>query len=172
MGKRKKLDPLDVKILEELQRDCRMPLQDIADRIRHPNDPSSTVPTSTVHYRVKRLEKDGIIDGYYAKINPELIGLDYITIIQILVTCKEYSDESIGEDLSKIPGVGAVYYSLGEQDFFVLTRSRNREEFLQILNKIMAVKGVLRTFTQVIAKVIKEDPRLNLSSLVRTKEED
>ncbi len=171
MGKRKKLDRLDVKILQELQRDCRMPLQDIADRIRHPNDPSSTVPTSTVHYRVKRLEKENIIDGYYAKINPELIGLDYITIIRILVKCKEYSDESIGKELSNIPGVGAVYYSLGEQDFFVLTRSTNREEFLKILNKIMAVEGVVRTFTQVIAKVIKEDPRLNLSALLRPEDD-
>ena len=52
-----KLDKLDYKILRELQRDCRI-LQEIADNVG--------APVSTIHYRVKRLEKDGVIKGYSA----------------------------------------------------------------------------------------------------------
>jgi Lrp/AsnC family leucine-responsive transcriptional regulator len=154
MTKMDKLDDLDVAILQELQKDCRIPLQDIAEKVKS--------PTSTVHYRVKRLEREGIIDGYYAHINPEKVGMDYITIIRIMASYGPKYYEKIGNELKGIPGIWAVYYSLGEQDFFVLTRSKDRTEFMEILDKVMSTKGVERTATQVIAKVVLEDPRLQI----------
>jgi Lrp/AsnC family leucine-responsive transcriptional regulator len=156
---RNNLDELDLEILAELQKDCRTPLQDIARRVGH--------PPSTVHYRVKRLEKEGIIDGYYAKVNPEKIGMDYITVIRIFARyAPEYYD-TVGKELEKVPGVWAVYYSLGDQDFFILTRSEDRNDFMTTLNAIMSIKGVERTKTQVIARVIKEDPRIDIARKIR-----
>jgi DNA-binding Lrp family transcriptional regulator len=154
MTKTQKLDELDVAILRELQKDCRVPLQDIAAKVKS--------PTSTVHYRVKRLEREGLIDGYYAHINPEKVGMDYITIIKIMASYGPKYYERIGNDLRNIPGIWAVYYSLGEQDFFVLTRSKDRIEFMETLDKVMSTKGIERTATQVIAKVVLEDPRLQI----------
>ena len=154
------LDKLDLEIIAELQKDCRTPLQDIARRVGH--------PPSTVHYRVKRLEKEGIIDGYYAKINPEKIGMDYITVIRIFARYAPEYYNTVGKELSKVPGVWGVYYSLGEQDFFVLTRSENRKDFMATLDHIMAIKGVQRTKTQIIAHVIKEDPRIDIDRKIKT----
>jgi Lrp/AsnC family leucine-responsive transcriptional regulator len=154
MTKTQKLDELDVAILRELQKDCRVPLQVIAAKVKS--------STSTVHYRVKRLEREGIIDGYYAHINPEKVGMDYITIIKIMASYGPKYYERIGNDLRNIPGIWAVYYSLGEQDFFVLTRSKDRIEFMETLDKVMSTKGIERTATQVIAKVVLEDPRLQI----------
>jgi hypothetical protein len=45
-----------------------------------------------------------------------------------------------------------------------MTRSKNREEFLKIIDKILEVKGIKQIHTQVVAKLIKEDPRLELFS--------
>lgn len=156
----KNLDKLDLEIIAELQKDCRTPLQDIAKRVGH--------PPSTVHYRVKRLEKEGIIDGYYAKINPEKVGMDYITVIRIFARYASKYYNVVGKELSKVPGVWAVYYSLGEQDFFVFTRSENRSDFMATLDEVMAIKGVQRTKTQIIAHVIKEDPRIDIKRKFRT----
>ena len=69
------LDELDIAILEELQKECRTSLQEIAEKVG--------APTSTAHYRLKRLERAGIIDGYYAKIDPGKLDIDYITSIRI-----------------------------------------------------------------------------------------
>jgi Lrp/AsnC family leucine-responsive transcriptional regulator len=156
---RNNLDELDLEIIAELQRDCRTPLQDIARRVGH--------PPSTVHYRVKRLEKEGIIDGYYAKINPERIGMDYITVIRIFARYAPQYYNAVGKELEKVPGVWAVYYSLGDQDFFVLTRSEDRNDFMETLDAIMAIKGVERSKTQVIARVIKEDPRIDINRKIK-----
>ncbi|MFW9846091.1 MAG: Lrp/AsnC family transcriptional regulator [Candidatus Thorarchaeota archaeon] len=154
MTKPTKLDDLDIAILRELQKDCRTPLQDIAVKVKS--------PTSTVHYRVKRLEREGVIDGYYAHINSDKVEMDYITIIKVMAAYGPKYYERIGNELKRIPGVWAVYYSLGEQDFFVLTRSKDRSDFMETLDKVMSTRGVERTATQVIAKVIMEDPRLQI----------
>ena len=145
---------MDCAILRELQRDCRTPLQEVAEKVG--------APTSTVHYRVKRLEREGIIDGYYAHVNPEKFGMDYITVIRVQATYGPGFHERIGKKLSKLPGVWAVYFTLGETDFYVLTRSKNRDEYMKILDILMATKGILRTSTQIVAKVILEDPRLEI----------
>jgi len=154
MSKRSMLDELDHKILRELQRECRTSLKDIANLVG--------APTSTVHYRVKRLEKNGIIEGYYAKINSEKVSLDYLTLIAITAEYGQNYYNKIGAKLAKVGGIWAVYYTLGENDFYVLTRCRNREEYMKILDEMMSITGLTRTKTQVIAKVIKEEPRLDI----------
>lgn len=154
MPKNQKPDDLDLAILRELQVDCRIPLQEIAEKVGS--------PTSTVHYRVKRLERDGVIDGYYANINPEKLGLDYLTVIQVRAAYGPGYHERIGKKLAIIPGVWAVYFTLGETDFFVLTRSENKTEYMKILDALMTTKGIERTSTQVVARVIREDPKLDI----------
>jgi DNA-binding Lrp family transcriptional regulator len=141
-------------ILRELQIDCRTPLQDIAKKV--------DAPTSTVHYRVKRLERDGVIDGYYARINPEKLNLDYLTVIQVRAVYGPGYHDRIGKKLAKLPGVWAVYFTLGDTDFFVLTRCKDKAEYMKILDALMATKGIERTLTQVVAKVIREDPKLEI----------
>ncbi|MHA2351764.1 MAG: Lrp/AsnC family transcriptional regulator [Candidatus Thorarchaeota archaeon] len=154
MPKKQRLDELDLAILKQLQIDCRIPLQEIAEKVGS--------PTSTVHYRVKRLEREGVIDGYYANVNPEKLGLEYLTVIQVRAVYGPGYHERIGKKLAKIPGVWAVYFTLGETDFFVLTRSENKSEYMKILDVLMATKGIERTSTQVVATVIREDPKLDI----------
>ena len=154
MSRNKQLDDLDYAILRELQVDCRTPLQDIATKVN--------APTSTVHYRIKRLERDRVIDGYYARINPGKLDLDYLTIIQVRAIYGPSYHKRIGKRLAKIPGVWAVYFTLGETDFFVLTRSKDKAEYMKILDMLMATKGIERTSTQIVAQVILENPRLEI----------
>ncbi|MHA1951374.1 MAG: Lrp/AsnC family transcriptional regulator [Candidatus Thorarchaeota archaeon] len=154
MPKHQNPDELDLAILRELQVDCRIPLQEIAEKVG--------APTSTVHYRVKRLERDGVIDGYYANINPERLGYDYLTVIKVHASYGPGYHERIGKKLAKISGVWAVYFTLGETDFFVLTRSQDKSEYMKILDALMATKGIERTSTQVVASVIKENPKLDI----------
>ncbi len=145
------LDEIDAGILRILQEDCRTPLDQIADRLR--------VPKSTIHYRIKRLESEGIIEGYYARVNHAKLGRDYVTATFIRAKYGPGYHEKAGQKLSKISGVWGVYFILGENDFILMSRSNNREDYLQKLEKIMNMPEIERTSTQVIAKVIKEDLR-------------
>lgn len=148
------LDELDKAILRELQKDSRTPLQNIADNV-------GANATSTIHYRIKRLEQAGIIDGYYAHINPIKLQLDYITIVHVKAKYGPKYHKKTGKKLAKIPGVWAVYFTLGDWDFVMLTRSKGRASYMSILDKIMELEGVERTSTMVVAETIEEDIRLD-----------
>ena len=149
------LDEIDIKILNILQKDCRKSLDEISKMIN--------VPKSTVYYRIKRLESMKVIEGYYAKINPKLLGNDYFTITLVKAKYGPGYHKKIGEILAKIPGVWAVYYILGENDFAVLARAKDRESFVsQILEKFINHEEIERTNTIAIVDIIKEDPRVKI----------
>ena len=147
----KSLDETDLGILKILQEDCRTPLEQIADVLK--------VPKSTIHYRIKRIEEEGIIEGYHAKIDHAKLGKDYLSATFVRAEYGPGYHEKAGRKLAEIPGVWAVYFILGENDFLVLSRSNDREDYLRKLEKIMSMPEIERTNTQVIAKVIKEDLR-------------
>ena len=150
----KSLDELDREILKILQMDCRTSVDKIAKKLG--------VPKSTVHYRIKRLEAEKIIEGYYAKVNATKLGKDYVTITLVRAKYGPDYHERLGNMLAQIPGVWAVYFVFGDTDFIVLTRSDNREDFMKKLEKMMNMKEIERTNTQVVAKTLKEDPRIEL----------
>jgi Lrp/AsnC family transcriptional regulator for asnA, asnC and gidA len=115
-----------------------------------------------VYYRIRRLEDKGIILGYYAKLDATKLGKDYTTMIFVRVKHHPNYIEKVGEKLAQIAGVCAVYFIFGENDFVVLTQSNNREQYIRRLEKMVNMPGIERTNTVVIAKVIKEDTRIEL----------
>lgn len=153
------LDKIDTAILEILQNDCRTQLKKIAGRLG--------VAKSTVQYRIKRLQLEGIIEGYYAKVNATKIGKAYVTITLVRAKYAPGYPERVGRKIAQIPGVSAVYFVFGETDFFVLTKSKNREDFMEKLEKIISMPEIERSNTAIVAKTIKEDPRLELESSMR-----
>lgn len=148
------LDDVDVEILKILQKDCRVTLDQMSKMLN--------VPKSTLHYRIKRLEKQGVIEGYYAKINPAKLGKEYITVTLVRARYGPGYHKKVGEKLAKLPGVWAVYFVLGETDFIVLTRSNSRETFMKTLEQMINSKEIERTSTMVVTEIIKEDPRIEL----------
>ena len=148
------LDDIDIEVLKILQKDCRVTLDQMSKMLN--------VPKSTLHYRIKRLEKQGVIEGYYAKINPSKLGKEYITVILVRAKYGPGYHEKVGEKLAKLPGVWAVYFVLGETDFVILTRSKNRETFMKTLEQMINSKEIERTSTMVVTEIIKEDPRIEL----------
>jgi DNA-binding Lrp family transcriptional regulator len=147
-----KIDDLDRQLLNALQNDCRN-LQEIADKL--------DTPISTLHYRVKRLEKEGIIKGYSVVLDSTKLGLNFNTVVHVSVKHGP-SFEDMGKQIAAIAGVWAVYWAFGEVDYFVLTKAKTREEFNTIVRRIMNLDGVERTNSHVIANVIKESTYLDL----------
>lgn len=156
--KRKKqkvqLDDIDIEILKVLQTDCRVTLDQMSKILK--------VPKSTLHYRIKRLEKQGVIEGYYAKVNPAKLGKEYITITLVRAKYGPGYHKRVGEKLAKFPGVWGVYFVLGDTDFVVLTRANSREDFMKVLEQMINSKEIERTSTMAVIEIVKEDPRIEL----------
>nr|2EFQ_A Chain A, 150aa long hypothetical transcriptional regulator [Sulfurisphaera tokodaii str. 7]2YX4_A Chain A, 150aa long hypothetical transcriptional regulator [Sulfurisphaera tokodaii] len=147
------MDEIDLRILKILQYNAKYSLDEIAREIR--------IPKSTLSYRIKKLEKDGVIKGYYAYINPASLNLDYIVITSVKAKYGKNYHVELGNKLAQIPGVWGVYFVLGDNDFIVMARYKTREEFMEkFLERVMSIPEVERTSAQVVVKIIKESPNI------------
>jgi DNA-binding Lrp family transcriptional regulator len=146
------IDQIDIEILKMLQDDCRITLDEMANKLK--------ISKSTVYYRIKKLERLGIILGCHARLSPEKMGKDYVAVILVKAKYGPGYHEKVGQKLAAIPGVTTVYYIFGEWDFVLQVRAGGKDEILKILEQIMNMEEVERTSTLIVAKVIKEDPRL------------
>ncbi|MEM7041883.1 MAG: Lrp/AsnC family transcriptional regulator [Pseudomonadota bacterium] len=77
------VDRLDVKILNELQRDSRQPIADIAER--------AGLSLSACHRRIKILESTGIIEGYGARLDAKALGLEIEVFAEISLFSQHHS---------------------------------------------------------------------------------
>jgi len=151
---RRRLDSIDLTVLKYLQNDSRTPLEKIAEE--------AGVTKSAIHYRIRKLEKSGVIQGYYAKLDPIVLGKDYVAMSLVRGKYGPRYHERLGSKLAAIPGVWAVYFLFGDWDFVVLTRSNNREDLSKKIEAIINMKEVERGATQIVSRVFKEDPRVEL----------
>ena len=151
--KNKSTDDIDKYILEQLKKDCRISIGQIAQKMG--------LPKSTLQYRIKKLETMGIIKGYRAQIDYAKLGKEYTTITLVRSKYGRKYHEKVGSILAQIPGTSGVYFVLGETDFVVICRSDNREDFRSKLNIFYDTKEIERTATMVVMKTIKDEAEID-----------
>ena len=99
----KALDSIDIKILNELQRNGKISNIDLSKKV-------GLSPTPCLE-RVKRLEKQGVIMGYRALLNPELLDAPLLVIVEITLVrgkpdvFEEFNAKLLGTTLLRLPGV-------------------------------------------------------------------
>lgn len=76
--KHEKLDKTDKIILNILQENAKTPQKEIADKVY--------LSTPTVSARIEKMEKEGIIMGYYAQVNPVALGYHIKALINLEVS--------------------------------------------------------------------------------------
>ena len=137
------IDEVDEKILQILKENSKEKLINIAKRLN--------IPVSTVHNRIKRLEKDKIINKYTISLNYKKLGLS----ITALILVKYNPDSGISQKdllstLSKFKYVEKGFIITGEWDILLITRFRSMDELSNfILQKLRNIKGVKETYTMV-----------------------
>lgn len=148
------LDKSDRTILKMLQEDCNISLKKIGEK--------TGLSSSTVHYRVNRLIEEGVITGFKACVNPLKVGKEILAISLITGRYGPDYSKKIGEKISKLPGVWATYFLLGNIDFAVLLRASSREELKDIVDSFIRIDEVERSNTYLILDRIKEDITVQL----------
>lgn len=139
MSKPFALDKLDKEILQILIRDAKVPYTEIARRL--------VVSPGTVHVRMNRLEKLGVVRGATLILDPKKLGYDLIAFIGIYLVKGSVYNEVIRE-IDKIPEVVEAYYTTGEYSIFTKIICRNTQDLRTVINdKIQSLKGVMRTET-------------------------
>ncbi len=142
-------DAIDLKILEMLERDGRMSFREVAKKLR--------ISEGTVYNRVKRMQRDGIIKGFSASLDPMKLGKDLVAVIGLRVLGGHLVE--VEEMISKYDEVRAVYDVTGDYDAIAIARFSTRAELNKFIKEVLAHEYVDRTATYVVLNVVKEDLR-------------
>jgi len=126
-----KVDLKDRKILYLLGINARIPINFIAKKVGLSKD--------SISYRIKRLEKAGIIKGTRALINASFFGYTpYHLFIRLKNPIKSAENEIVSQ-LKKLPCARAILKFYGAYDLQVAIIARSIEEFDKISQKIISI---------------------------------
>ena len=131
------MDSIDKKILELLQENGRITVKEITQTI------SLTAPA--VSERIKRMEKEGIIEGYTAIINPMKIGRRVHALINISISPQDR--ENLLDLVKKEPLVVECYHVTGDYSYLVKVDAGEIEDLEKLIIKFQKMG---RTSTQII----------------------
>ena len=144
------LDKTDEKILKNLLVDARLSARQLALKLG--------MSTVTILSRIKKLEKEQIIQGYTAIIDHEKLGYNITAIIEIIAKKDKIVD--IEEELAKFENVCGVYDITGSTDTVIIAKFKERNELSEFVKGLSAIPNVENTITHVVLNTAKEDFRI------------
>jgi DNA-binding Lrp family transcriptional regulator len=146
------MDEKDSKIILEIQKDAKIRSSALSRK--------TGIPLSTVHSRINRLEKQGVVKFYHAIVDPEKIGRPITAFVHVIIS-SEKSVEEVASKLAKTDGVEEVYTISGQFDITTKVRLPSTEALGDfIFSKITGLRswpGVVRTETMLVFKAIGEN---------------
>jgi Lrp/AsnC family transcriptional regulator, leucine-responsive regulatory protein len=145
------MDSFDVKILNIVQSDNRLPIEKIANRIG--------LSPSAVQRRLKRLREDGIIEADVAVISPEAIGRTLTAIVGVIIDKERPLSVALTEFkklMLSAPEVMQCYDVTGEADFIVIITAKDMQEYEAISRRLfMENPNVRRYKTSLVVRRVK-----------------
>jgi Lrp/AsnC family transcriptional regulator, regulator for asnA, asnC and gidA len=139
MSVKHQLDEIDLKILEIISKNARMPFKDVATECG--------ISRAAVHQRVNRMIEMEVIVGSGYQIDPKKVDYNTCTYIGIYLD-KGGLYESVADNLRKIPEVVECHYTTGRYAIFAKVYARNNEHLKQILSGgIQKISGITSTET-------------------------
>ena len=143
------LDRIDLRILRVLQDDARITHQKLAEVVH--------LSASSVHERVKRLQRDGFILGYRAQLNPDKLGAALMVFVEVLLdrTVHDVMD-TFKAAVQARPEILECHLVAGGFDYLLKTRVADMTAYRHFIGSgIWSLPGVRETRTYVVMEEVK-----------------
>lgn len=155
-----KLDPIDIRILDEIQRDGRITKLALAERVGLSPTPCWT--------RLRRLEKAGIITGYHARVALRLISPVATVLVEVTLGAHRQADfDRFERAVKAIPEVVACWSVGGGVDYILKVVARDIDAYQRLIDDLLEREiGIDRYFTYIVTRTVKDDATLPVADLV------
>jgi Lrp/AsnC family transcriptional regulator for asnA, asnC and gidA len=139
MTLRNQLDEVDLKILDIITKNARIPFKDVAQEVG--------ISRAAVHQRVNRMIDMGVITGSGYHISPKKVDFRTCTYMGIFLE-KGGLFTDVVEMLKEIPEIVECHYTTGQYAIFIKVYAKDNEHLKGILtNGIQKIPGILSTET-------------------------
>ena len=154
------IDEISLNILNILLEKARIPNVEVARQVG--------MAPSAVLERIRKLEKQGIIDGYEVRLNPEQFNRRLIAFIFVGTGAHPDAASPVVHDiLAEMPEVQEVHYVAGEDCLLLKLRVADHQELSALLReRIRTIPGVVSTRTLTVLSTHKETTRFPISGIL------
>jgi Lrp/AsnC family transcriptional regulator, leucine-responsive regulatory protein len=146
----KDLDKIDRHILACLQRDGRLSMTQLAEEVG-----LSATPCTE---RVRRMEREGVIMGYHARLNPAALGRGMLVFVELKMSTK--SDDNFNKvkrQIAVVPEVLDCHLVAGDFDYLIKARIREMADYRRLLGHILLkLPGAVESRSYVVMEELKE----------------
>ena len=143
------LDDQDLVILRALQDDARGTFADIA-RL-------AGLSTSSVHERVRKLERSGTIRAYRADVDPEPLGL-FVTALVSVMPLDPTQPDDLPDRVRELDEVEACHSVAGDENYILKVRTRTTSDLEDFLRRLREKAGVQTRTTIVLSTPFENRP--------------
>jgi DNA-binding Lrp family transcriptional regulator len=148
------LDPIDVKLLTTLQRNAHLTAQDLGDLLN--------LSPSQAGRRRQRLEAEGYIRAYVARLDPDKLGLTVQGFVQVqLASHGTEQSKSFAHMVSTRTEITSAWTMTGEADYLLRVYCMTLQELNTLLHEvILPHPTVSRVQSQIVMAQLKYDSAL------------
>ena len=143
------LDRIDLLLVAELQRDGRVANAELAERVH--------LSPSACLRRVQRLERDRVIAGYRAEVDPERIGLGLQAFVRVQL--RQHDPETVDAFAAFVNDwdeVVSCHALTGEMDYLLQVAVRDLEHFSRfLLDRLLGQAGVADVNSSFVLRTVK-----------------
>jgi DNA-binding Lrp family transcriptional regulator len=148
------LDTKEIEIIRLLQQNARMSVKEIADQVH--------LSPTPVHERIKRMERNGVIQSYVAILDPAKVkkGLMVICYVSLKQHSKNAGSRFI-KHIHELQEVIECYNISGEFDFMLKVVAENMDEYYNFhVNKLSQSENIGNVQSVFVMGVLKQTPVL------------
>ena len=140
-----KLDNKDLKIISMLKEDSRMQIREISKK--------TGIRPSTVHQRIVRMRKEGIIEKFTLKMNNKAMEENFVVFMLV----KTKPAAILGNSITGSKHVKEIFGVTGEYDVMMKLKFRDVEEFNDFVLRFRKEQKIETTLTMIATADIKEE---------------
>ncbi|WP_027062230.1 Lrp/AsnC family transcriptional regulator [Mesorhizobium loti] len=155
-----KLDPIDLKILDAIQRDGRITKLALAEQV-------GLSPTPC-WMRLRKLEKAGIVAGYHARIAMRVVAPVATVLMEVTLASHRQTDfDRFERVIRDIPEIIACWSVGGGVDYVLKVMARDIDAYQRLVDGLLDREiGIDRYFTYIVTKTVKEETALPIADLL------
>lgn len=159
-----KLDAIDLRILDAIQREARITKLALAEKV-------GLSPTPC-WMRLRKLEKAGIVTGYHASVAVRMIAPVATVLVEVTLGNHRQADfDRFERAIRDMPEIVACWSVGGGVDYVLKMMARDIDAYQRLIDVLLERDiGIARYFTYIVTKTIKEEVVLPVAELLAPEE--
>ncbi|WP_104733954.1 Lrp/AsnC family transcriptional regulator [Hanstruepera ponticola] len=150
-------DTIDLQLLSYLQADSKQTNKELSNKLN--------LSVTAVYERIRKLEREGVIDRYVALLNKEKVDKNFVAFCHIkLVQHSQDYVVKFEREVTNLDEVLECYHVSGDYDYLLKVMVSDMEDFREFMvNKLTSISHIGSTHSMFVINEVKHTTAINVS---------